>query len=324
MPIDNAPRNRAGIVPGDGEPLKWDSSVTATDGPLVVYESGHDGYSLANDGVSVAKLALATALTNHHGRLLYSQLGSATGMPARGHRRLQIGSVSTSTATYMDPVYLSDTGTASLTAGTVPKVIGYVQAVGAAQTAGSGVGGSASTGAVILLCQPDDMPWVKQQRITAASTELTGTVNTAQTFDKSLSIPSRRAFNGVRAYIRAVVNNTGQNGTDNHTYTLRVGGVDVASTGAFDPAGTPGVSGTKAILEAWIEVRATPGATAAAQVTGRATFDSSCVTSTGLATNATLATNAAITVDVQTTFAVANTGNKAVLQSLTIDYIDPV
>ena len=88
MPIDNTPRNRAGIVPGDGEPLKWDSSVTATDGPLVVYESGHDGYSLANDGVSVAKLALATALTNHHGRLLYSQLGSTTGMPARGHRRI--------------------------------------------------------------------------------------------------------------------------------------------------------------------------------------------------------------------------------------------
>lgn len=328
MPFqDNTPKAIAGIYPGDGEALKPDSGVAATDGPLVLVETGHDGKSIGNSGASTCSVALATALTAHHGRLLYNLGGVGSNRPTRGFRRAQVGTISTASATFMDPVYMSDAGAPALTAGTVPKVIGYVQAVGAAQTVGSGVGGAPSTGGIIRLCQPFDMPWIKQQRITAASTALTGTVNTAQTYDKSLSIPARRLFNGVRARVRAVFNVGGQNGTDTHTYTLRIGGTNWITTGAVDSAtfgATSTTVGTKIIMEGEIELRAAPGATAAGVAFGRVTYDSVCKTMVGLTTASTFATNAAIAIDAQVTYGAAVVGNTSTLQSLTIDYIDPV
>ena len=329
MPLqDNTPRGTAGIYPGDGEAMKPDSGVAATDGPLVLVETGHDGKSIGNSGASTCSVALATALTSHHGRLLYNLGGVGSNLPTRGYRRAQVGTISTSSATFMDPVYLSDAGAPALTAGTVPKVIGYVQAVGAAQTAGSGVGGAPGTGGIIRLCQPFDMPWIKQQRITAVSTAVTGSGGTsAQTYDKSLSIPARRLFNGVRARIRAVFNVGGQNSTNTHTYTLRIGGTDWISTGAVDSSTFGAASttvGTKIIMEGEIELRAAPGATAAGIAYGRVTYDSVSKTAVGLTTAATFATNAAITVDAQVTYSANNAANTSTLQSLTIDYIDPV
>lgn len=328
-------KSRSGVPADPGEVINWDSSQsTVTAGPLVVYESGHSGAPMSAGGApgtagmggaSVVKIALATALANHDGRLMFTRLGrKIDGSDSTVHQSLTYDKLATTGATFKDPVYLSDAGAPALTAGTVPRVIGYVQYVGAASAIGT------STAGRIRLCPPHELKriWVQHQRITAVSTAVTGSGGTsAQTYDKSLSIPSRRLFNGVRARIRAVFNVGGQNSTNTHTYTLRIGGTDWITTGAVDSSTFGAASttvGTKIIMEGEIELRAAPGASAAGIAYGRVTYDSVSKTMVGLTTASTFATNAAITVDAQVTYSANSASNTSTLQSLTIDYIDPV
>lgn len=307
---------RLGVSAYSCEKGKWDTTA-ATAGPLIVRSTGSVGGSFDNNG-STFSVAKADTLANHLGRLLVcptGRLGNGLGDDEFYHDYIWTG-LNTSSATFGDPVYLQDTAVPpALTAGTIPRVVGYVAYAGAAQTAAN-----ETTCGAVRLCSPRELRgiWVQRQAIQSASSANPSAGTSAQAFDATLSIPTRRLFHGVKTRFRAVINVGGVNASDTHTFALLVGGTALVTSAAVNPA-----SGDKCILEGEVTVFAAIGATAA--VKGSGTYNFKAVAgANGMATNATQATNAAITVSVTATYSSSNSSNTSTLQELSIEYVDPI
>ena len=307
---------QSGVWADDTELGAWVSGTSTAAGPLVVYESANSGGQIQNSA-STFTVALADTVAHHAGRFLVAPSGKlASGGDTVFRSGMVWTGLDTSAATAFDPVYLADTAVPpALTAGTIPRIVGYVLKAGAAFTPATGD----SCGSV-RLCTPAELRqvWVQKLFITAASTAIAGGSG-AQAYDKTLSIPTRRFFNGTTAKIRAVINVGGVNSTDTFAAVLKLGSTAVVTQLATSPS----VANSKIILEAEITARAAIGATAAVAGSGRASMDA-MVTTTGMATNATAATNAAITVSVTIAYSTTNSGNTSTLQELSIEFVDPI
>lgn len=280
------------------------SSDTVTRGK-VVRDNANTGAGIV--GVKSYTLALATTEAARYGRLLLADVGPNDGngcqpifMPTASYE------MDTSGSTVGDPVYLSDTGSLSLTAGTIPTVVGRVEYV------------SATAGVVLFSPGDVDKFWFRSGSILANSSAVTNTA-TETAFDKTVVIPARHCHKGVRLRIRGSVRHSATHTTD--TSTIKVKLSDGSTTVIIFASAAQDVA-NESVCAFDCEVIFRGALSATAEVVGHSTggfnVASTYRTTYGIPDASALDTTAAITVSVTETWSVADVGNSSFLESLTV------
>lgn len=280
------------------------SSDTVTRG-LVVRDNANDGGGIV--GTKSYTLVLATTEAARYGRKLLADVG-----PNDGNGCLAVylpttsWEMSTTGATVGDPVFVSDTGSLSLTAGTIPVVVGRVEYVHA-------------TSGVVLFSPGDvDSFWFKRGMILANSSNVTNTL-TETAFDKTVIIPARHCFKGTRLTISGCVRHPTTNSTD--TSTIKVKLYDGTNTVyAFISAAQDVANESVCAFRCEVIFRGALGTTAEVVGFGDGGFNvaSTYRVTYGITDGSYLDTTAAITVSVTETWSVASASNISFLESLTV------
>lgn len=284
------------------------STDTITAG-LMVSHTGSDtpgtGQGINDVGLKVA-LAKATTTTLMSGRLLYAINANNGGSGPLKLVPRWMHPMDTSAGSQGDPIFLSDTGAPSLTAGTLPKVIGRVDV-------------DATAGFAYIAPNEVSNFWFNESKILANSSAVTNTVtNTA--FDKTIAIPARHFFKGCELEIEGCVRFSATHSTDTVTITVLGGSLVVVNSGAVDVADDDTFT-----FKARLTCRGVYSATA--EVVGHAIYGFSTTGSTaltkGVADGSAVDNTAALTVSVKCQWSVADTGNSAFLESLRVRRVNP-
>ena len=312
QPTLRRPLEHAGNVSNGVYPVRIlaaNSSVTFADETMYRVSAGD------SDGNQTASTVLGT--TNAAGQLLFALTGETDNVNSSNKTAPMFWSewdyiMDTSTATALDPVYLSDAGIPSLTAGTIPRIIGYV--LYSATVANKGIA---------RLC-PERVShvWPSVFSTQANSSALTGATASAAAwpaFSTSLTIPARCLHNGSVIRIAGHVKATGQNGTDTAQFRVKFAG-DVILTG----------EAINFVANDWwrftadINIRGAIGATQAYTASAEGQWSTAAAVHTVFSITDTADATGAVTITVEADYGSSSASNTARLEMLNAVIMRPV
>jgi hypothetical protein len=211
--------NTAGIDRNQGKHWLVYAGATIAAGALV-YPSAN-----VSNSIQVA-LADADVAATSRAPIWVAVHGASSGQALRVSEKFMLNNVDTSSATAVGAaVYLSDTaGGWSLTTGTMKRQVGVVIVV------------SATVGSVLLDPEAFGANNVDIVGNTAVSAAITGTTETATSFDKTRVIKGGRLRAGSQIRIRAIGVHTATTGTETHDMSLLLGAEVLATKTSIDPA----------------------------------------------------------------------------------------
>lgn len=306
-PLEHARDLSNGVYPV--RTLAANSSVTVADETMYRVSGG--------DGDGNQTLATVLGTTDAAGPLLFALSGETDNVNSNNKTAPQLWSewdyvMNTSTATALDPVYLGDTGLPSLTAGTIPRIIGYVLYSATA----------ANKGVARLCPERAGRIWPSVFSIQANSTAVTGATASAAAwpaFNKSISIPARCLHNGSVIRVSGHVKATGQNGTDTGQFRLKFAS-DVILTGeAIDY-----VANDYWRFTADIHIRGAIGATQAYTASAEGQWSTAAAVHTVSSLTDTADATAAVTITVEADFGSSSASNTARLEMLNAEIRRPL
>ena len=291
----------------------WETGYSASSiaADTVVAHSSNSGSTFnLNEAHTAYTQATGATLAATLGRLLYNVAANSTspgGGPLELFKSVSVN-MTTTGATVGDPVFLSDTGTKSLTSGTFPKVIGWVDKVG-----------GATSGIAYISPASVASKWFTHDRILADSTAITNTVtNTA--FSKTITIPARHFFTGRRLVIRGCVRFSATHSTDTATIQVLLGTLALFTSAAVDVADNDTFSFVS-------EVTMRGAFSATAEVVGESMFGFSTsaqnVKTAAIADASAVDNTGSLAISVKLQWSVADTGNSAFLESLSAEMCLP-
>lgn len=285
------------------------SSDTVTRG-MVVRDNANDGGGMT--GTKSYTLVLATTEAAKYGRKLLAAIGPSDGngctpvfLPRCSYEMITTG------ATVGDPVFVSDTGTLSLTAGTIPVVVGRVEYVHA--TSG------------IVFFSPADAGefWFRRGAILANSSAVTNTT-TETAFDKTVVIPARHCFKGTRLKISGLVRHPSTNSTNTSTIKVKVS--DGTTTVVVYQSNAEDVA-NESVCQFDCELTVRGALDASAEVVGHGVggfnIASTYRNTYGVTDGSALDSTAAWTVSVTETWSAASASNSSFLESLCVTRENP-
>lgn len=286
----------------------WSTDSIEADS-LVAHASDFGG--TLRESHTVFSQATGATISATLGRLLLSLTDQtpSTLLTNRGSGPLKLVSqwlivMVTTGATVGDPLFLSDAGIPSLTAGTIPKVIGWVDYVGAA---GAGRG---------FVCPSAvESKWFKEAKILANSGANAPNSTDETAYDASITIPARHYFKGRRLTISGSIRFTATHTTDTATIRVKLGALTLFASAAVDVADNDTFQFTAEVV-----MRGAFSATA--EVVGSYTYSFSTsgqVVTSGLVADASAVDNTgALAVTATCDWSAADAGNSSFLEMLNV------
>lgn len=211
--------NTAGIERNQGKHWLMYAGATITAGQLV-YPTGSVSNSLQ------VGLADADVAATSRAPIYVAVHGASSGQQLRVAEKFMLNNVDTSSAVAVGvAVYLSDTaGGWSLTPGTAKRQVGIVAVV------------SATVGSILLDPEAFGANNVDIVGNTVVSAAITGTTETATSFDKTRVIKGGRLRAGSQIRIRAMGVHTATTGAETNDMSLLLGSEVLATRTGIDPA----------------------------------------------------------------------------------------
>ena len=295
-----------GIVNG-ADVLSWENGYSTSDIAVntVVRQSANSGGDIGESQTRFAQATGATIAATLGRTLLNVQANTLT--RAGGTLKLVnqwLVIMTTTGATVGDPIFLNDSGALSLTAGTIPKVVGWVDVVGAA-----------GVGRAFFAPHAVRDQWFTEAKILANSGANAPNSTDETAYDLTIAVPARHFFKGRRMTITGSIRFTATHSTDTATIKVKVGGLTLFTSAAVDVANNDTFQ-----FRAELVMRSAFSATA--EVVGSYNYSFSTsgeVVTQGLVADASAIDNTgALTVQATCTWSVADVGNSSFLEMLNV------